>query len=81
MASYGYEDYNDTLPISIGSFLAEFGNVIILGLYKISPTRVVVSSLYEQLAILMAEFSSTPLRKTGYPLSPFLILHLLAMAL
>jgi hypothetical protein len=65
MAWYSYENYKDTLPVSIRPFLAELGKVIFLGLYQTSPNGIAVSSLHEQLAIPKAEFSPTPLRKSG----------------
>jgi hypothetical protein len=40
MAWYGYEDYKDTIAITIGPFLEEFGKVIFLGLYKPLPNRI-----------------------------------------
>jgi hypothetical protein len=65
MASYSYEDYKNTLPVSIKPFLAELGKVIFLGLLQTSPNRNAVCSLHEQLAIPKAEFSPTLLRKSG----------------
>jgi hypothetical protein len=65
MAWYGYEDYNDTLPISNGLFLAKLGKFIFLDLYTTSRNGIAVSSLYKQLGVPKAEFSPTPLRKSG----------------